>query len=180
MPAAIFLDRDGVIIENRSNYVRSWNDVHIFPQALDALIKIRSAPYKIIIVTNQSVIGRGLVPQEKIEHINNRLIGEIQKAGGRIDGVYLCPHAPEDSCVCRKPKPGLLLQAANDFSIEMDQSIMIGDALTDLTAGIAAGVKQVALLRTGRGAQQERSHQAAQMQPFPVYHDLTDALRHLI
>ena len=180
MPSAIFLDRDGVIIENRPNYVRSWNDVHIFPQALDSLAKIRKTHHKIFIITNQSVIGRGLISQKIIEQINQQLLGEIRKKGGRIDGIYMCPHAPADNCPCRKPKPGLLFQAAHDFSIDLKNSLMIGDALTDLKAARAAGLTQVALLRTGLGAQQEQNPEISKMQPFPIFNTLAEALNRLV
>ena len=109
---AIFLDRDGVIIENVPAYVRSWADVSIFPQAVQALVRLNHSPYKIVIVTNQAGIGKGLFSQAEAESINQRLIGEIERAGGRIDGVFMCPHTPNDGCDCRKPKPGLFMQAA--------------------------------------------------------------------
>jgi len=125
MYPAIFLDRDGVIIENRSNYVRSWADVQIYPQALNALANISESQYKIVVVTNQSVVGRGYISLEMANEINDRFIAEINKHGGRIDGVYMCPHAPEDNCKCRKPQPGLLLKAAQDLSVNLEQSVMI-------------------------------------------------------
>ena len=139
MPA-LFLDRDGVIIENRANYVRSWDDVSIYPQALQALASVRHWPGKIIVVTNQSAVGRGLITLQTAESINARLVHKIYQNGGRIDGVYMCPHAPDAGCDCRKPQPGLLQQAAANFALCMEQSWMIGDALTDIAAGLAAGV----------------------------------------
>lgn len=177
---AIFLDRDGVIIENRPNYVRSWDDVKIYPQALTALAKIRDTPFKIVIVTNQSGIGRGLIAPEMATAINNRLVRQIERAGGRIDAVFLCPHAPDARCSCRKPEPGLLLQAAEQLAIDLSRSIMIGDALTDLEAGLAAGVAQVALLRTGRGAEQAQLPEANRFKPLRVYDSLASALADLI
>jgi D-glycero-D-manno-heptose 1,7-bisphosphate phosphatase len=154
MQPAIFLDRDGVIIENCPDYVRSWSDVLIFPEALVALAKISRWPYKIVIVTNQSVVGRGLISLESARAINDRLVDVIVRCGGRIDGVFLCPHAPEDGCACRKPRPGLLLQAQQALSLDLSRSLMIGDALTDLMAAQAAAVGRMALVRTGRGAAQ--------------------------
>lgn len=178
--AALFLDRDGVIIENRANYVRSWSDVSIFPQALTALSRLGNWPGKIIIVTNQSVVGRGLIPRQRADDINERLVAEITRAGGRIDAVYMCPHAPTDDCECRKPKPGLLTKAAEHFDIDMQVSIMIGDALTDIDAARAAGVNLAALVRTGRGREQMKLPPALEMRPFPIYDTLSDALLALI
>ncbi len=180
MHPALFLDRDGVIIDNRVDYVRRWTDVEILPQALPALARASSLPYKVVIITNQSAVGRGLVPLAQAEAINRLLVQVIESAGGRVDGVFMCPHAPQERCACRKPKPGLLLQAATRLAIDLPASILIGDALSDLQAGLQAGLRQVALVRTGRGAEQERLPQAAAMPPFPVFDHLAQALDALI
>lgn len=176
---AIFLDRDGVIIENRSDYVRSWADVEIFPQAIDALAVLCDSPYRIVLVTNQSAVGRGIITRETAESINDRLLAVIHEAGGRVDAVYMCPHGPDDGCNCRKPLPGLLLRASAELDIDLDRSLMIGDALTDIQAGQAAGVVS-ALLRTGRGQDQERLPAAAALSPFPIFDTLADALNSLV
>ena len=173
---AIFLDRDGVIIKNRPDYVRSWADVTTYPQALSVLARVSELPYKIVIVTNQSVVGRGGISLEAAEAINERLVADIAGAGGRVDGVFMCPHAPQDRCGCRKPRPGLLLQAAQTLAIDLSSSWMIGDALTDVMAGRAAGVACSALVLTGRGQSQMELPEATSMGPFPVYDDLTAAL----
>ncbi len=177
---AIFLDRDGVIIENCSNYVRSWADVDIYPQALEALARLKDSPYKIVLVTNQSVVGRGLISRNMADDINERLVRIIERAGGRVDGVFMCPHAPADSCNCRKPKPGLILNAAEELSIDLNYSFMIGDALTDIAAGHAAQVKTIALVRTGRGEAQLLKTEAKDLRQFLVYEDLTEAVSALI
>jgi D-glycero-D-manno-heptose 1,7-bisphosphate phosphatase len=176
MQPAIFLDRDGVIIENRSNYVRSWADVEFYPQAIEALASRITGAYKLIIITNQSPIGRGILTREQFDEINQRILREIDAAGVKVDGVYVCPHHPDDGCECRKPRPGMLLQAAREHQLDLDNSILVGDALSDLQAGIAAGVGRVMLVRTGRGAEQEKSSEAADMQPFEVYANLAEAL----
>jgi D-glycero-D-manno-heptose 1,7-bisphosphate phosphatase len=180
MHPAIFLDRDGVIIENRPSYVRSWADVVIFPQALEALARIHSSPYKIVIVTNQSAIGRGILPLGVARDINRRLIKTVQEAGGRVDGIFMCPHAPGDQCDCRKPKPGLLWMAAQALSLNLSQSIMIGDAITDLLAGQAAGIPYSILVRTGRGASQALLPLPADLKPFQIYDSLASAFADLV
>lgn len=177
---AIILDRDGVIIENRSNYVRSWEDVHIYPQALRALASIKGSQYKIAIVTNQSVVGRGLITMERANEINDRIVAEINKHGGRVNGVYMCPHAPQDNCACRKPQPGLLQNAARELSLDLSRSIMIGDALSDLQAGQLAGVNRTILVLTGRGPEQVDLCKAAKLRPFQIYDTLSDALDSII
>ena len=177
---AIFLDRDGVIIENRANYVRSWADVAFFPQALAALARIRETPRKIILVTNQSAVGRGIISWETAVSLNNRIIEVVRQAGGRIDAAYICPAAPGEDAPCRKPRPGMLLQAAADHQIDLSRSVMIGDALTDVQAGRAAGVGEVILLLTGRGKAQLALADTAVAFPFTVCQNLDEALRQIV
>lgn len=180
MDAALFLDRDGVIIENRSDYVRSWSDVKFFPESLPALARIRHHPLRIIVVTNQSAVGRGLLSLEDAEEINARLVRTIQEAGGRIDAVFMCPHSPQQNCTCRKPQPGLLLKAAEHLSLDLSHSILIGDALSDIQAGQAAGIPTNVLLLTGRGAEQRALPEAGRLPPFQVFPDLSSALETLL
>ncbi len=180
MEPAIFLDRDGVLIENNPNYVRSWEDVFIFPQALAALARIFAAPYKIVLVTNQSAVGRGLISLEQAWDINTQLVKVIEQAGGRIDGTFMCPHAPEEQCTCRKPQPGLLLQAARELSLDLSRSILIGDALSDIQAGQAAGVFKTVLVRTGRGSTQADIPPSTQPHPDFVFENISEALAALI
>ena len=174
---AVFLDRDGVIIENRARYVRAWADVTFLPGALAALAHLSRAPLAVVIVTNQSAVGQGLLSEPEAEAINANLLTAIRAAGGRVDAVYLCPHTDADGCDCRKPAPGLLVRAAADLDLDLPRSILIGDALSDLAAGRAAGVGRVALVRTGRGAAQER---LAAGQRLDVFDNLADALAALL
>lgn len=154
MYPSIFLDRDGVLIENRSDYVRDWSQVKIIPEAVRALSLAPIKKYKVVIVTNQSAVGRGFILLKTAQEINQRLTNLIREQGGQIDSVYMCPHAPEDGCSCRKPLPGLLLQAAEDLSLDLQRSWMIGDAWSDVQAGEAAGLRGTILLKTGRGTEQ--------------------------
>lgn len=172
---AIFLDRDGVIIENRSDYVRQWSHVTVLPKAIDALSGFKRQGFKIVVVTNQSAIGRGLMTIEDAQAINERLVATIKEGGGWVDAVFMCPHKPEDNCPCRKPQPGLLLQAAQQFSLDLRSSWMVGDAWTDLLAGQSAGVKGTIIVRTGRGAVQLLQTQREEMQPYFVCDDVFDA-----
>ena len=177
---AIFIDRDGVVIENRPAYVRAWADVSLFPQAARALAEVTLSPYKIVLVTNQSAIGRGLISLETANQINAGILDLIHAQGGRIDAVYMCPHQPADACACRKPKPGLLLRARDELELDLEHSIMIGDALSDVQTGQAAGVRTNVLLLTGRGVDQAANPEAAQMPPFLTFADLHQALTALV
>lgn len=180
MHPTIFLDRDGVINENRPSYIRSWADVVIYPQALEALAKASSIPYKFVIVTNQSAVGRGIISLEQAQEINTKLLNIIRQAGGRIDGIFMCPHAPHENCDCRKPQPGLLFQAAEKLSLDLSRSMLIGDALSDLLAGQAAGLPNTILVRTGRGVSQDKLPKPDNLKPYLLYETLTDALNDII
>ena len=176
MAAAIFIDRDGVIIENRPRYVRSWEEVDIFTNGLDALAQMKDCPYKFIVVTNQAGIAHGLVSAQTVAEINQRLVYEVENAGGRIDGVYTCPHKPDDHCSCRKPAPGLFFQAAQELSLDLEASIVIGDKISDLQAGWSAGLKSAILVRTGWGEREKQLVTAASLPPVTVCKDLAEAL----
>jgi D-glycero-D-manno-heptose 1,7-bisphosphate phosphatase len=180
MHPAIFLDRDGVIIENRELYVRSWTDVTFYPSSLAALAKLRQSPYKIVIVTNQSAVGRGLISLATADQINQQFQKIIVEVGGRVDGLYMCPHKPEDRCACRKPLPGLFLRAASDLSLDLPHSIMIGDALSDIQAGQEAGINRTILLRTGRGTAQLALSTTRELKPFEVFDSLSDAISSIV
>lgn len=152
MKPAIFLDRDGVINENRTDYVRVWTDVRVLPGVLEALRALSRLDWPIVVISNQSAIGRGLTTAETVDEIHARLARQIAHAGGRIDAFYYCPHCPGDGCDCRKPAPGLLHQAAQDFDIDLTRSYMVGDAREDVEAALAAGCMPI-LVKTGRGQQ---------------------------
>lgn len=157
--SAVFLDRDGVINENRQGYVKSWDEFVFLPRALPALGRLARTPYLILIVSNQSAINRKLVSWADVNEVNRRMVREIRKVGGRIDGIYVCPHRPDEMCECRKPKPGLLYQAADELSIDLRSSYLVGDALADVEAALAAGCTPFLVL-TGRGRDElERARQ---------------------
>jgi D-glycero-D-manno-heptose 1,7-bisphosphate phosphatase len=176
MYPALFIDRDGVIIENRDQYVRSWDDVAFFPGAPQALAHAAALGWRLVIVTNQAGIGKGLIPLATAQEINRRLVNALGEAGASIDGVYLCPHTTADHCACRKPKPGMILQAADELALDLSRSAMIGDALSDVQAGQAAGLPRQVLVATGRGAEQAHLPQAHQLAPFLLAADLDAAV----
>lgn len=152
---AVFLDRDGVINENRSDYVKTWEEFRFLPGALLALRELAATPLRVLVVTNQSAIGRGLTSAETAAEIDDRMRRLVARVGGRIDGVYRCPHTPSDGCECRKPRPGLLLRAAAEWGVDLGRSYCVGDKLTDLDAGAAVGCRGI-LVETGEGASQDR------------------------
>jgi D-glycero-D-manno-heptose 1,7-bisphosphate phosphatase len=180
MNSAVFLDRDGVIIQNREAYVRCWEDVEFLPETLWALGLLSQSTYKIIIITNQSAIGRGIITPLQAAEINTRIVQKIVGAGGHVDGLYVCPHTPEDHCQCRKPLPGLILQAAKDLSIDLNSSFMIGDALTDIQAGQAAGIPTNILVKTGRGQEQLHSSHDKNCLPYCIVDHFASAVEMIL
>ncbi len=168
-----------MILEHRDDYVKSLAEAIIMPAALAALARLATSPYRIVIVTNQALVGRGIIPLAVAEAINQWTVDEIRKAGGRIDAAYLCPHHPDAGCACRKPQPGMLLEAAADLHLDLARSMMIGDAISDLQAGLAAGAQPV-LVRTGRGQEQAERLHSNGLSQSPVYDDLAEAVQAIL
>jgi len=173
--AAVFLDRDGVIIENRCDYVKSWEEVRFLPRAFEALRRLGRSEYALVLVTNQSAVGRGIISLDEAMEINRRMIAEIKGEGGRIDASYLCPHHPEAGCDCRKPAPGMLFRAAAEFGLDLARSYVIGDAVSDIQAARAAGARGILVL-TGRGAGQVALLEAQGLESCLVMASLSTAV----
>lgn len=171
---AVFVDRDGVINRNRDDYVKSWGEFEFLPGALDGLRRLAALDARVIVITNQSIINRGLAPRAVVDDINARMTRAVSLAGGRIDAVFVCPHRPDEVCDCRKPKPGLLLQAAARFDLDLAQCILIGDNETDVRAARAAGCAPV-LVRTGLGAAHEQRLRDGALGDVHVSPDLREA-----
>jgi D-glycero-D-manno-heptose 1,7-bisphosphate phosphatase len=151
---AVFLDRDGVLIENRENYVRTWEEVEIFEQAVEACRRLIAAGFTLVVITNQAVVGRGHLPKEYVLELNQRILDRFGQLGAPIPLSYICTHRPDEGCECRKPRPGNILKAAREHHLDLSRSFFVGDAMTDLEAAEAAGVEGI-LVRTGRGRTQE-------------------------
>lgn len=149
----VFLDRDGVIVENRASYIRTSEDVQFVPGSVDA-VRLLSATFDIVIVTNQSVIGRGIAPQQNVLDVHEGIVQHLNKSGARLVGTVVCPHTPTQSCECRKPAPGLITAAMQSWGCTLLGSWLIGDARTDVQAGEAVELNTV-LVRTGRGRSQQ-------------------------
>jgi D-glycero-D-manno-heptose 1,7-bisphosphate phosphatase len=149
MRQALFLDRDGVINRERADYVKSRQEFELLPGVLLALARLSILQMPLIVISNQSAIGRGLVSLATVNGIHAQLQRLVNTAGGHLDAFYICPHLPADACACRKPKPGLLLQAAAEFNLDLAASLFVGDTYTDYLAAQAVGC-DVILVQTGR------------------------------
>jgi len=142
---AIFLDRDGVINKKRDDYVKSIDELEIFPNVGEGISSLKKMGFLIIVITNQSVINRKIITVKELEKIHSSIQNNLKEYSCNIDRFYFCPHIPNENCDCRKPKSGLLLQAITDFSINSSKSWMIGDCLTDIQAGEKVGCKSILL-----------------------------------
>lgn len=171
---AVFIDRDGVINYNRDTYVKSWDEFCFIPGVLSALKCLATSPYAIVVVSNQSAVGRGLMNLQTLECINAEMRRRIQEQGGRIDRIYYCPHIPEDNCDCRKPRPGMLIKAASELGIDLRGSWMVGDAASDVEAAVNAGCQPLFVL-TGKG----HAELAKIPKDVPVFQDLIDVVQWL-
>ncbi|NMB10761.1 MAG: HAD family hydrolase [Firmicutes bacterium] len=177
--AAVFLDRDGTIIEE-VNYLRDSAEVRIIPAAIEGLL-ILQEHFPLVIITNQAGIARGYLDENQLDQIHGHLRALLAQSGISLAGIYYCPHHPQAgyppyrrNCRCRKPKQGMLLAAAADLALDLSVSYTIGDKLSDIAAGKSAGTHTI-LVRTGYGKGHE--HQISREGIFPDYisDDLLDA-----
>jgi D-glycero-D-manno-heptose 1,7-bisphosphate phosphatase len=145
----IFLDRDGVIIRKapEGDYVRSWNEVEFLPGSLEAIAAFSRRGYKVIIITNQRGIATGKIEATHLQNIHDKIKEVVHCNGGQITGIYHCPHDKPEQCQCRKPKPGMLLRAANEHKLRLSECWMIGDACSDIEAGRSVGCRTVFISR---------------------------------
>lgn len=146
---AVFLDRDGTVIEDR-HYLADPEGVALLPGAAEAVARLNRAGLPVILVTNQSGIGRGYFTEASFAAVQARLEAHLAARGARIDGVYHCPHGPEEGCECRKPSPGLFLRAAREHGLDLARSFLVGDRVRDVSPALALGATGI-LVRSGPG-----------------------------
>jgi D-glycero-D-manno-heptose 1,7-bisphosphate phosphatase len=148
---AVFLDRDGVINRDSADYITRFEQFELYPGSLDALRRLTAAGFALIVVTNQSAVGRGWISLDELERIHAHLRASVAAAGGRILDILVCPHRPSEGCACRKPRPGLLHAAGAAHGIDLGSAVMIGDSRRDIECARRAGVGTTILVRTGNG-----------------------------
>ncbi|MEO8806578.1 MAG: D-glycero-beta-D-manno-heptose 1,7-bisphosphate 7-phosphatase [Burkholderiaceae bacterium] len=178
----IILDRDGTINEDRDDFVKSPDEWVPIPGALEAIARLNHAGWHTVVATNQSGLGRGTFDMAALNAMHVKMNQMLAKQGGRIDAVFFCPHAPEDTCTCRKPLPGLFEQIGERFSVDLASVLVVGDSLRDLQAGVAVGC-QPHLVLTGKAAQLDDAQLAELCGRVPgtqVHADLTAFADHLI
>lgn len=141
----IFCDRDGVLNRKpaEGDYVKSWQEFEWLPNAREAVTLLKKAGWRILLVTNQAGIGKGLYTEKDLADIHEKMQIDLQKMGGAIDKIYFCPHTVQTKCLCRKPEPGMLLQAQKDFDLDLTLTHFLGDDTKDIETGNRVGAKTV-------------------------------------
>lgn len=146
----VILDRDGVINRDSDQFIKSPDEWKPIPGSLEAIARLNQWGFRVLVATNQSGVGRGLFDMDMLNAIHEKMHRSVMLAGGRIDAVFFCPHAAEDKCDCRKPKPGLMRQIAARYNTDLTGVPAVGDSLRDLQAAVAVGA-QPYLVLTGKG-----------------------------
>ena len=172
----IILDRDGVINQDSDAFIKSPDEWIPIPGSLEAIARLSQAGYRVVVATNQSGLARGLFDQTTLYAIHQKMESAIEGHGGKLDGIYYCPHGPDDGCNCRKPEPGLLVQIGQELSTDLTQTIMVGDSLRDLQAATAVGAKPVLVL-TGKGV---KAFGQIDQKQIDIYQNLADFVETLI
>ena len=183
MIKAVFLDRDGTLNED-PGYISNPNKIILFPDTGASLSLLKNKyHFKLIVISNQSGIARGLITEDEVNLVNTELNNKLSQFNVQIDAFYFCPFHPdfnsEDECVCRKPSPKMILDAAHDFNINLKTSYFIGDSDTDISAAIGAGLKSI-LVKTGNGTESISILQNGNNFPSFVAENLTEACNFII
>ena len=147
----IVLDRDGVINVDSEQFIKSPDEWKPIPGSLEAIARLNESGWRVVVASNQSGVGRGLFDMDTLNAINEKMTKAIGQAGGRLDAIFFCPHSADSTCDCRKPRPGMFVQIAERFNVDMKGVPVVGDSLRDLQAGVAVGC-QPYLVLTGKGA----------------------------
>ncbi|MGE3295789.1 MAG: D-glycero-beta-D-manno-heptose 1,7-bisphosphate 7-phosphatase [Porticoccaceae bacterium] len=182
MTSWVILDRDGVINAESDQFIKNLDEWRPLPGSIDAIARLCRAGFQVVVATNQSGVGRGLIAPDALAAMHRELERLVNIAGGQLAGIFWCPHVPEDGCDCRKPRPGLLHRIASEFAIELAGIPAIGDSLRDLEAAVAVGCAPI-LVRTGNGVATEyalTSNPDARLHGLVVVDDLAAAADLLI
>ena len=173
----IILDRDGVINYDSAEFIKNPEEWKPIPGSLEAIARLNQDGYRVVVATNQSGVGRGLLDMAALNAIHDKMHKALAHVGGRIDAVFYCPHAQEANCACRKPKPGLLEDIAHRFNTELANVPCIGDSLRDLVAAATVGALPILVL-TGKGVQ--TAAQGGMPANTQTFADLDEAVRAII
>ena len=166
--ALLILDRDGVINQDSDDYVKSADEWIPIPGSIEAMARLSQAGYQIAIATNQSGLGRGYFQQSDLDAMHVKMMRLLDEAGGKLAGIFFCPHTPDANCDCRKPKAGLIAQIEQALNCSAQNAFIVGDSLRDLEAGLLKNCTPL-LVKTGKG---ERTIKKLQDEPVAALNDL--------
>ncbi len=172
----VLLDRDGVINYDSDDFIKSAEEWKPLPGSLEAIALLNEHGYKVIVITNQSGLARGLYNEATLANIHTKMQRLTREKGGGIDAIYFCPHLPEDNCQCRKPKPGLLKEFAKDKGQSLAEVYFIGDKLADIQAALAAGANPI-LVKTGKG---QKTIENNPQITHPIFENLYDTAKFIV
>jgi D-glycero-D-manno-heptose 1,7-bisphosphate phosphatase len=142
----VIIDRDGVINRRLEQSVRTWSDFEFLPGSPEGVAMLSRAGFRVVVVTNQANVGRGILDAAVLEEIHDRMLESLAATGGEVAGIYVCPHRPDEGCDCRKPRPGLLLRAASELGFDLRRTWAIGDSPGDVEAAVVAGAMPLIVL----------------------------------
>ena len=182
MQKVIFIDRDGVINRDpggwtKYSYITKWDEFFFIDGSIEALKKLKEAGYKVCLISNQGGISKGYFTQKDLDKVNEKMLAEIEKEGGKIDELYYCPHHDKDNCECRKPKTGLIEQALKKSDVDLKNTFIIGDSIRDIEAGKRMGMKTIFVLSGKTPASETKSWTT---QPDCVKKDLLEAVEWIL
>lgn len=172
----VILDRDGTINVDSDAFIKSPDEWLPLPGSLEAIALLNRHGYKVVVISNQSGIARGLFDLATLEAMHDKMRRLTAGAGGQIEKVYFCPHGPADDCCCRKPKTGLFEDFAQDKRVDLKNVYSIGDSFRDIEASLAAGARPI-LVKTGKGLQTLQKHPNLN---FPIFENLYDAAKYIV
>ena len=175
---AVFLDRDGTLIYDK-NYLSSPDRVKLYSYSAESINKLRKAGFKIVVVTNQSGIARGIFSDKDLKKVNKRFVDLLKEHGAKLDGLYCCPHIDKSICGCRKPKTGMALKAAKEHNIDLEKSYTVGDSVRDYLFGYNSGGKGILVL-TGHGKREQKKIKDNKIKPLAVCGTLKQAVNVII
>ncbi|WP_319408410.1 D-glycero-beta-D-manno-heptose 1,7-bisphosphate 7-phosphatase [uncultured Desulfosarcina sp.] len=176
----VFLDRDGVINVDSPDYIKSWAEFSFIPGSLGAIARLTEAGIRVIVITNQSAVNRGIILLTELETMHSRLGQAISDTGGRLTDIFFCPHRPDEGCGCRKPKPGLIFAARDRYGIDLSSAVMVGDSVKDILTGQAAGCGLTVLVKTGNGKTAAQTLEQTGHPPDHVAADLDRAAQWIL
>ncbi|MCK5121030.1 MAG: D-glycero-beta-D-manno-heptose 1,7-bisphosphate 7-phosphatase [Methylococcales bacterium] len=174
--AYVLLDRDGVINHDSDDYIKSADEWLPIAGSLEAIALFNKNDYKVIVITNQSGLSRGLYDEATLDQIHQKMHQLTLQKGGEIDAIFYCPHGPNDNCLCRKPKPGMLNDFAQQYNCSLENIYFIGDKLGDIQAAESAGAKPI-LVKTGKGESTLKNNPDITL---PIFENLYDAAKFII